>query len=226
MLLKIEKILTKEQVKECRRVLEAAKWEDGAVTAGHQAKLAKNNFQLPEQSDTARQLGDYLLALIGQSQELLAAGLPNKIYPPMFNCYETSNEFDFHVDNAIRKVPGAPVKIRTDISMTLFLSEPDEYDGGELVMEDTYGEQRVKLAAGDLVLYPSTSLHRVTPITRGRRFASFFWMQSLIRSDEQRAILYNLDKSIQSLTIENPQHSELIRLTGVYHNLLRQWSET
>jgi PKHD-type hydroxylase len=226
MLVKIEKLLTKEQVSKSRAILEAADWEDGAVTAGHHAKRAKRNLQLPENSETARSLGDFILSVIAQSQELLAAALPNKIYPPMFNCYQADGEFDYHVDNAIRKVPGAPVKIRTDISMTLFLSEPEEYDGGELVIQDTFGDQNIKFEAGDMVLYPSTSLHRVTPVTRGRRLASFFWMQSLIRSDEQRRMLHELDKSIQSLTLENPEHKEIVRLSGVYHNLLRQWSDT
>jgi PKHD-type hydroxylase len=226
MLIRIPEFISKAQVAECRALLESADWINGSVTAGHHAALAKNNLQLPEDSSVARQLGDFILATLGQSQEVLAAGLPNKIYPPMFNCYQGGGEFNYHVDNTIRRVAGTAVKIRTDVSMTLFLSEPDEYEGGELIIQDTYGEQRVKFSAGDMVLYPSTSLHKVTPVTEGQRFASFFWMQSLVRSDEQRRLLYDLDKSIQALTQENPENPELVRLAGVYHNLLRQWSET
>lgn len=226
MLVRIENFFTKEQVAEAVAMLEAAEWVDGAVTAGHQAVKAKRNLQLPEHSEIGKQLGEFILARLGQSQEVLAATLPNKIYPPMFNCYQGGGEFNYHVDNTIRRVAGTSVKIRTDVSMTLFFSEPEDYDGGELIIQDTYGEQRVKFAAGDMVLYPSTSLHKVTPVTRGRRLASFFWLQSLVRSDEQRRILYDLDKSIQALTIDTPDHPELVRLAGVYHNLLRQWSET
>ncbi|WP_370293148.1 Fe2+-dependent dioxygenase [Thalassolituus sp.] len=226
MLIRIPEFISKEQVTECRTLLENADWVNGSVTAGPLAAMAKNNLQLPEGSPVARKLGDFILSVIGQSQEVLAAGLPNKIYPPMFNCYQGGGEFNYHVDNTIRRVAGTAVKIRTDISMTLFLSEPEEYEGGELIIQDTYGEQRVKFAAGDMVLYPSTSLHRVTPVTEGRRLASFFWMQSLVRSAEQRRMLYDLDKSIQALTRENPNNPELVRLAGVYHNLLRQWSDT
>lgn len=226
MLIKISQLLSPEHVKECRDLLESADWVDGAVTAGYQAQLAKRNLQLPEGSKVARDIGDFILSVLGKNEEVIAAGLPAKIYPPMFNCYQAEGEFNHHVDNAIRQVAGTPVKIRTDISMTLFLSDPSEYEGGELVIEDTFGEQRVKLSAGDMVLYPSTSLHRVTPVTKGRRLASFFWMQSMVRSNEQRRILYDLDKSIQALTQSNPENPELVRLLGVYHNLLRQWCET
>lgn len=226
MLIKIPQLLSPEQVKECRDLLESADWVDGAVTAGHQAMLAKRNLQLPENAKVARDMGDFILSVLGQNQAVLSAGLPAKIYPPMFNCYQAEGAFNQHIDNAIRKVPGTPVKIRTDISMTLFLSEPDEYEGGELVIEDTFGEQRIKFSAGDMVLYPASSMHRVTPVTQGRRFASFFWMQSMVRSNEQRRILYDLDNSIQALTQKNPENPELVRLLGVYHNLLRQWSET
>lgn len=226
MLVKIENFISKEEVAECQRLLEQAEWVDGAHTAGHIAKSAKHNLQLPENSATARQLGDFILARLAQNQEVLAAALPNKIFPPMFNCYQGGGEFGFHIDNAVRRVTGAAVKIRTDVSMTLFLSEPDEYQGGELIIQDTFGEQKIKFGAGDMVLYPGTSLHRVTPVTQGKRLASFFWLQSLVRSDEQRRILYDLDKSVQALTAENSEHPELNRLSGVYHNLLRQWSET
>jgi len=225
MLIRIAQVLSAEQVRECRELLDAADWIDGATTAGHLTKAAKRNLQLSEDSGTARQIGDFILTLLGQSQEFIAAALPNRIYPPMFNCYQAEGEFNDHVDNAIRKVPGTPVKIRTDISMTLFLSEPDEYDGGELIIQDTYGQQCVKFDAGDIVLYPSTSVHRVTPVTRGRRLASFFWLQSLVRSQEHRRLLYDLDRSIQALHQENPDNPEVVRLTGIYHNLLREWSE-
>lgn len=226
MLIRIPAVLSSSQVAECRQLLEAADWIDGGVTAGHLTRAAKHNLQLPEDADLARQLGDFILGVLGQSQEFMAAGLPNKIYPPMFNCYQAGGEFDFHVDNAIRRVAGTPVKVRTDVSMTLFLSSPDEYEGGELVVQDTYGEQKIKCDAGDLILYPATSVHRVTPVTKGRRLAAFFWLQSLVRSDEQRRILYELDKSIQAISATTPETPELVRLTGIYHNLLRQWSET
>ncbi|WP_017444843.1 Fe2+-dependent dioxygenase [Gayadomonas joobiniege] len=226
MLIKIEKFISKAEVAEFRRLLQQAEWIDGAQTAGHIAKSAKNNLQLAEDSQLARQLGDFILARLSQNQEIVAAALPNKIFPPMFNCYQGGGEFGFHIDNAVRRVTGAAVKIRTDVSMTLFLSEPDEYQGGELIIQDTFGEQKIKFAAGDMVLYPGSSLHKVTPVTKGQRLASFFWLQSLVRSDEQRRILYDLDKSIQALTTQNNQQPELARLSGVYHNLLRQWSDT
>ena len=156
----------------------------------------------------------------------MSAALPLKIFPPLFNCYQGGQSFGVHVDNAIRQVPGTPVKVRTDLSMTLFLSEPDEYDGGELVIEDTYGAHTVKLAAGDMVLYPSTSLHKVTAVTRGRRLASFFWLQSMVASDEKRSLLFDMDMAIQSLRQRVADSQEIVQLTGVYHNLLRQWAQT
>ncbi|GAA0355913.1 Fe2+-dependent dioxygenase [Bowmanella denitrificans] len=226
MLLKIPAVLSKAQVRQMRTVLEAAEWIDGNVTAGYQSSQSKNNLQLPDNSAQARQLGDQILAALGQHALFMSAALPLKIFPPLFNCYQGGQSFGVHVDNAIRQVPGTPVKVRTDLSMTLFFSEPDEYDGGELVMEDTYGSQRVKLAAGDMVLYPSTSLHRVTPVTRGRRLASFFWLQSMVASDEKRAILFDMDMAIQSLRKQVQDSPEIVQLTGVYHNLLRQWAQT
>ncbi|MFT5235635.1 MAG: PKHD-type hydroxylase [Shewanella sp.] len=226
MLVQISNILSKAQVEECCSLLEEANWVDGKSTAGHQAIKAKHNLQLPQDSVLSNELGNFILATLATSQPFMAATLPNKIYPPMFNCYQGGGTFGDHVDNAIRNIPNSPVKIRTDISMTLFLSEPTSYEGGELIIQDTYGEQSVKLAAGDMVIYPSTSLHQVSPVTSGRRLASFFWLQSLVRSDEQRRILFDLDNSIQALTAQNPNQAELVRLTGVYHNLLRQWSET
>ena len=226
MLLKIPAVLDKNQVNDMREILHAADWADGKVTAGYQSSKTKNNLQLPENSREARELGDQILTALAQNNQFMSAALPLKIFPPLFNCYQGGQLFGVDVDNAIRQVPGTPVKIRTDISMTLFLSEPDEYDGGELIIEDTYGTQNIKLAAGDMVLYPSTSLHRVTPVTRGRRLASFFWLQSLINSDEKRRLLFDMDNAIQSLRTSVNDSPEIIQLTGVYHNLIRQWSQT
>lgn len=226
MLLNIPKVLSADQVKEARAALAQAEWVDGNVTAGYQSSQAKNNLQLPEHSAVARQLGDLILGALASNNLFLSAALPAKIFPPLFNCYQGGQAFGVHVDNAIRQVPGTPVKVRTDVSMTLFLSEPDEYDGGELVIEDTYGSQAIKLAAGDMVLYPATSLHRVTPVTRGRRLASFFWLQSLVASDEKRRILFDMDIALQRLRTKVQDSPEIVQLTGVYHNLLRQWSQT
>jgi PKHD-type hydroxylase len=236
MLVKIPNVLSQEDVKEMRSLMEGSEWTDGNVTSGFQAAKQKNNLQLPEGSEAARQLGDHILAVLSQNGVFMSAALPLKIFPPLFNCYQSGQSFGVHVDNAIRQVPGTPVKIRTDISMTLFLSDPDEYDGGELLIEDTYGSQSIKLTAGDMVLYPSTSLHRVAPVTKGRRFASFFWLQSMVNSDERRALLFELDTAIQSLNTafdakpnqdnNDKVNLEIMRLTGVYHNLLRQWVET
>ncbi len=206
--------------------MEAANWVDGKVTAGYQSAKTKNNIQLEENSDAAKQLGDIILAALAKNNLFMSAALPLKIFPPLFNCYQGGHSFGVHVDNAIRQVKGTAVKVRTDLSMTLFFSEPEEYDGGELVIEDTYGTQSVKLAAGDMILYPSTSLHRVTPVTRGRRLASFFWLQSMVASDEKRTLLYDMDMSIQNLSQGNEDHPAIIQLTGVYHNLLRQWAQT
>lgn len=226
MLLKIQKVLSFEQVQQAKKVLLEAQWTDGNVTAGYQSAKAKNNLQLPEGSAEANDLGDMILAALGQNNQFMSAALPLKIFPPLFNCYQGGASFGVHVDNAIRQVPGTPVKVRTDLSMTLFLSDPDEYEGGELVIEDTYGSQTVKLAAGDMVLYPSTSLHRVNPVTKGRRLASFFWLQSMVASDEKRSLLFDMDMSIQSLRTSLDDAPEIVRLTGVYHNLIRQWAQT
>ncbi|MBQ0794524.1 MULTISPECIES: Fe2+-dependent dioxygenase [Zhongshania] len=226
MLVKIPAVLSKAEVAHCRRVMEAAEWVDGKVTAGYQSAKNKNNIQLAENSDAANQLGDIILAALAKNNLFMSAALPLKIFPPLFNCYQGGHSFGVHVDNAIRQVKGTAVKVRTDISMTLFFSEPEEYDGGELVIEDTYGTQSIKLAAGDMILYPSTSLHRVTPVTKGRRLASFFWLQSMVASDEKRSLLYDMDMSIQNLSQGNEDHPAIIQLTGVYHNLLRQWAQT
>ena len=226
MLITLDNLLSKAQVSEARAMLEQADWVDGKTTAGHLALDCKNNLQLPTDSQEGRQLGDFILARLHDHPLFNSAALANKILPPMFNCYQAAGEFGNHIDNAIRFVPGSAIKIRTDVSITVFFSEPDSYQGGELVIEDTYGQQSVKLKAGDAILYPSTSTHRVTPVTKGRRLASFFWIQSLIRSDEQRRILFDLDQSIQRLSSVEQNAEEIVKLTGVYHNLLRQWSET
>ncbi|MBQ0760687.1 MAG: PKHD-type hydroxylase [Zhongshania sp.] len=226
MLVKIPALLSKAEVTHCRSILEAADWVDGKVTAGYQSARNKNNIQLAEHSEAANQLGDIILAALANSNLFMSAALPLKIFPPLFNCYQGGHSFGVHVDNAIRQVKGTAIKVRTDLSMTLFLSEPDEYDGGELVIEDTYGTQSIKLDAGDMILYPSTSLHRVTPVTKGRRLASFFWLQSMVASDEKRTLLYDMDMSIQNLSQGNEDHPAIIQLTGVYHNLLRQWAQT
>jgi len=226
MMIDIPGVLTPEQVKHCRKILESAEWTDGKLSAGHSALAAKQNLQLPIDSPPAVELGNLILNAIGQNPQFVAATLPLKVLPPMFNCYRGGGTYGNHVDNAIRQLPGSPHRVRTDVSCTLFFSDPDEYDGGELVVEDTYGTRGVKLPAGHMMVYPGTSLHRVTPVTRGARYAAFFWVQSFIRSDSQRSILLELDTAIQQLTPALPDHPALVQLTGVYHNLLRQWAET
>ncbi|MDP4984288.1 Fe2+-dependent dioxygenase, partial [Pseudoalteromonas tunicata] len=231
MLVKIPGVLSKSQVIECRDMLASTHWVDGQQTAGHLAKGCKHNLQLPQTDPIGIEIGHFILARLADNPLFTAAALPNIIFPPMFNCYQQGGTFGSHIDNAIRTFNhpanqrNQSNKLRTDVSATLFLSEPESYQGGELVIQDTYGEQRVKLAAGDMVIYPSTSLHHVTPVTEGQRLASFFWIQSLIRQDDQRRILFDLDNSIQALRAADSEQPELIRLAGVYHNLLRQWSE-
>lgn len=225
MLLKIPDVLSAEQVAHCREIMASAQWVDGKVTAGYQSSLAKNNMQLPEDSAAAQQLGQIVLDALGKSLLFMSAALPLKIFPPLFNCYQGGQSFGTHVDNAIRQVRGTPHKVRTDVSATLFFSAPDEYQGGELVIEDTYGTHAVKLPAGHMVLYPSTSLHRVTPVTSGARLASFFWIQSMVREDSQRSLLFDLDMSIQRLRQDSPDNPVDVQLTGVYHNLLRRWAD-
>lgn len=229
MLVKIPDVLTAAEVTHARGVLEAADWVDGKVTAGHQSAMAKDNMQLPEGSPAAKELGALVLAALGKNPLFLSAALPLHVFPPLFNRYTGGQSFGTHVDNAIRQVPGTGQRIRTDLSATLFFAAPDEYDGGELCIEDTYGTQRVKLPAGHMVLYPSTSLHHVTPVTRGARVCSFFWLQSMIRSDEQRTLMFDLDLAIQRISGafpgQKPAEDSAVQLTGVYHNLLRQWAE-
>ncbi|HEU0069851.1 MAG TPA: Fe2+-dependent dioxygenase [Alphaproteobacteria bacterium] len=224
MLLQIPDVLTKDQVAEVRQALAGAEWADGKITAGHQSAKAKHNLQLPESSPVAQQIGKSIVRALGRHPLFMSAALPAKIFPPLFNRYEGGQDFGNHVDNAVRYMPNGEA-VRTDVSSTLFLSEPDEYDGGELVIDDTYGAHQVKLPAGHMVIYPGTSLHRVTPITRGARIAAFFWSQSMIRDDSRRTLLFDMDMAIQRLTRDLPDHPSLIQLTATYHNLLRQWAE-
>jgi PKHD-type hydroxylase len=220
-------VLSKAQIREARAIMERAQWIDGNATAGFQSALAKNNLQLPEVSAQSRQLGDMVLDGLARSPLFISAALPLKIFPPLFNCYRGGQEFGTHIDNAIRPIKGTPHRIRTDLSATLFLCEPDEYDGGELAVEDTYGVHRAKLPAGDLILYPASSLHHVAPVTRGSRLASFFWIESMVRDDGERTLLFDLDNTIQRLAGEKSHKDpNVVQLTGVYHNLLRRWADT
>ncbi|BDC49083.1 PKHD-type hydroxylase [Bryobacterales bacterium F-183] len=225
MLLHIDNVLTPEEAAYTRQMLEQADWVDGRVTAGYQSAMAKKNLQLPEEHPVARQLSDRLVEILQQNALFMGAALPYRIFPPLFNRYDGGQSFGTHVDNAIRQIKGTGHRIRTDLSATLFLTNPEDYDGGELVIEDTYGTQSVKLPAGHMVLYPATSLHHVTPVTRGSRISSFFWIQSMVRSDAQRTILFDLDIAIQRLAGESPNHPSAVQLTGVYHNLIRMWAE-
>ena len=225
MLLQIPDVLTAEQVAHARRLLDSVEWVDGRVTAGYQSAQVKRNLQLPEDHPVARELGDTMLGALGRNPLFLSAALPLRVFPPLFNRYEGGQFFGNHVDNAIRQVPGGGHRIRTDLSATLFLAPPDEYDGGELVVEDTYGVHSVKLPVGHMVLYPSTSLHHVTPVTRGARVACFFWIQSMVRDDGERTLLFDLDAAIQRVASELPNTPAAVQLTNVYHNLLRRWAE-
>jgi len=225
MLVQITDVLSPDQVAAARRMLAAAPWIDGRVTAGHQSAIVKDNLQLPEDSAAARELGDLILAALQRNPLFVSAALPLRVFPPLFNRYEGGGSFGNHVDNAIRHYGSTGLRIRTDLSATLFFSEPSEYEGGELLVEDTYGVHSVKLPAGHLILYPSTSLHRVTPVTRGARVASFFWIQSMVRDDGQRTLLFDLDGAIQRLRGDLPDHPSGVQLTAVYHNLVRQWAE-
>jgi PKHD-type hydroxylase len=227
MLIPVEGVLGKAEVAQFRERLERAEWQDGQHTAGTLAVAVKRNLQLEDGVEPAVSLGHHVLRRLAVHAPFISAALPNRIYPPKFNCYRDGGTYGAHVDSALMQVPGTPLTVRSDLSATLFLSEPDEYDGGELEIEDTFGIQAVKLAAGDLVLYPSSSLHRVTPVTRGARFASFFWIQSHVADEGARTLLYDLDQAIQGLhgTLA-PDDAQLLRLTGVYHNLLRRWAQT
>jgi PKHD-type hydroxylase len=227
MLVHIPNVLTPDQVRGLRERLDHAgdAWVDGRATAGYSGAPVKRNQQIAEHTPVARELGDVVLAAIERNPLFISAALPNQVYPPLFNRYEGGMTFGSHVDGAVRVLPNG-VKLRTDVSVTLFLSAPDEYDGGELVIEDSYGVQQVKLPAGDMIVYPATSLHQVTPVTRGVRLASFFWVQSLVRSDAQRALLFDMDTAIQRLNASDADAQARRSLVGCYHNLLRIWSET
>lgn len=228
MLVCIPEVLPKSEVAEFRRLMDAAEWEDGRSTAGAQSAMVKRNEQLPPDSDLARALGRRIVSALTSNPKFVSAAVPLQIFPPLFNRYAASggHHFGIHVDNAVRGDHLTGLRIRTDLSVTLFLAEPDEYDGGELVIEDTYGSHEVKLAGGDAVLYPSTSLHMVTPVTRGARVASFFWLQSMIRDAQARSMIYDLDNAIQALVERlGRDDPETVKLTGIYHNLIRYWAE-
>ena len=226
MLLHIPAILTADELREVRQALGQAPWSDGRQTAGHRAGGVKNNLQLSLDLPEAQRLGQFVADRLAHNPIFLSAALPLRIVPPRFNRYEDGGYYGSHVDNAVFPVPGAGMSVRTDLSLTLFLSDPADYDGGELIIEDSHGEQSVKLPAGDAILYPGSSLHRVAPVTRGVRIASFLWVQSLVAADHQRRILHELDVAIQALTGDHPNHRAIDNLTHVYHNLLRSWSIT
>jgi PKHD-type hydroxylase len=225
MIVRVPAVLSAEQLAAARALLADAPWADGRVTAGHQSARVKENQQLSEDSDASRKLREIVLSALERNPLFMAAALPARVFPPLFNRYEAGQNFGAHIDNAIRQVTGTAHRIRTDISATLFLSAPEDYDGGELIVEDTYGAHAAKLAVGDMILYPATSLHRVTPVTRGTRIAAFFWVQSMVKDDGQRRILFDLDRSIAELTQAAPENPALVRLTACYHNLVRQWAE-
>ncbi|MFN3775698.1 Fe2+-dependent dioxygenase [Sphingomonas sp. Sph1(2015)] len=226
MLIVLPDILDPAGVAQVRRVIDGGSWADGNATSGPQAALAKRNEQLPEDSGAAVEAGRMVLDALGRSPLFVAAALPLKVYPPLFNRYAGGQAFDVHVDNAVRLKRGSDFRMRSDLSLTLFLEDPDVYDGGELVVEDLYGEQRVKLSAGSAVLYPASSLHRVEPVTRGTRVASFLWVQSMVRDDGERRILFDLDRAVQRVGADKGQGDRsVVELTGVYHNLLRRWAD-
>lgn len=226
MLIPIPDLLDPAQVARVRAIIDAAEWVDGNVTSGPQSALAKRNEQLPEGSAAHREAGAMILDALGKSPVFVAAALPLKVFPPLFNRYGEGQNFGTHVDNAVRIQRGTDFRIRSDLSMTIFLEAPDRYDGGELVIEGLFGAQAVKLPAGHAILYPSSSLHKVTPVTRGVRVASFFWIQSMVRDDGQRRILFDLDQAVQRLTAQlGGGDRSVIELTGVYHNLLRSWAD-
>lgn len=225
MMLHIPNVLTPDQVARCRRMFERAQWVDGRVTAGAQTSAVKRNLQIPDDDPEALECGQMIVAALHRNGLFMSAVLPHRVLPPMFNRYDEGMTFGSHVDNAIRRVRTTGETLRTDVSTTLFLSNPEDYDGGELVAEDTYGAHAVKLPAGDAIIYPATSLHHVTPVTRGARISSFFWTQSLIRSDGRRSLLFDMDMAIMRLNQDHPGHPSAVQLTGVYHNLLREWSE-
>jgi PKHD-type hydroxylase len=225
MLVHVPGLLPQQEVASMRDTLAGADWVDGKITAGAQSAGAKKNLQLAENSPVARALGERILTVLGKNELFTSASLALRVFPPLFNRYESGMAFGAHIDNAIRFVPSAPIRVRTDMSATLFLTDPAEYDGGALVIEDTFGSHSVKLPAGDMVLYSATSRHHVTPVTRGTRWSSFFWIQSMIRDEAARTMLFELDTAIQSLRRQHGDTDEVIRLTGLYHNLVRRWAD-
>lgn len=226
MLICVPDVLTRDEVARCRDLMARASWQDGKTTAGAQSAMVKNNLQIPATAPEAEELGRLILGALGNNAMFISAALPKVILPPMFNRYGPGQNFGVHVDNAIRVIPQTGERLRTDLSMTLFFSEPDDYEGGELVVETLYGAQEVKLPAGHMVLYPSTSLHQVLPVTRGERISSFFWLQSMIRSDTHRTMLFDLDQTIQDISAAHgADDPHAVRLTGIYHNLIRAWAE-
>ncbi|MCC8940249.1 PKHD-type hydroxylase [Bradyrhizobium ivorense] len=228
MLVCVPNVLSKQDVADFRRILDASDWEDGRSTAGAASALVKRNEQLPPDSEVARQLGNRVLSALSASPRFISAAIPLRIFPPLFNRYAASDghHFGLHVDNAVRGDRLTGLRIRTDLSVTLFLSEPEDYDGGELVIEDRYGSHEIKLSAGDLVVYPASSLHLVTPVTRGTRVASFFWLQSMVRDAHARSLIFDLDTAIQALVERlGRDDPETVKLTGIYHNLIRHWAE-
>ncbi|NHZ82519.1 Fe2+-dependent dioxygenase [Massilia sp. CCM 8695] len=227
MLTILDAVLSKDEVRQFRVYLDQAEWRDGAATAGTLARSAKNNAQIDDGADVAVSLGNHILRTLGNTPLFIAAALPRKIYPPKFNRYAVGATYGTHVDSAVMQIPNTHLSLRSDLAATLFLSEPDEYDGGELEIDTEFGVQTVKLGAGDMVLYPASSLHRVTPVTRGARVASFFWIESLVGDDAERTLLFDLDQTIQNLTQGlAADDRKLLKLTGIYHNLLRRWAAT
>ena len=230
MLVQIPQLLSAEQVAHLRDQLAATNWVDGKVTAGSQSAAAKNNLQVPEDAPVARALGEIILGALGQNQRFMSASLALRVFPPLFNRYDRGMDFGAHIDNAIRFVKpslgtAAPIRVRTDLSATLFLTDPEDYDGGELVVEDTFGTHKIKLAAGDLVLYSASSRHHVTEVTRGSRWSSFFWIQSMVRDEAARTMLFELDTAIQGLRQQIGDNEQVVSLTGLYHNLVRRWAD-
>jgi PKHD-type hydroxylase len=225
MIVRIASVLSADEVAAIRTRLESGAWADGRMTAGYQSAQVKDNLQLPHNDPVAREVGDTVLRALERSAPFVSAALPHRVFPPLFNRYGPGMSFGNHVDNAVRQIPGTAHRLRTDVSATLFLSAPEEYDGGELVVEDTFGAHSVKLAAGDMVVYPANSLHRVQAITRGVREAAFFWVQSMVRDDGARTLLFDLDTSIRELTAQGADRDAVVRLTNCYHNLLRRWAD-
>tara|TARA_Y100000817_G_scaffold2234_1_gene1904 strand:- start:729 stop:1409 length:681 start_codon:yes stop_codon:yes gene_type:complete len=226
MLISIKGVLTAEEVAHTLNALKNADWADGRHSAGYLSQNVKNNQQLPDEDPIASELGEVILNALQKNAVFTASALPLKVLPPLFNRYSDNQSYGGHIDGAVRPIAGSPHRIRTDLSATLFLSDPDSYDGGELVVNDAFGERAIKLSAGDMVLYPGTSIHRIESVTRGVRLAAFFWIQSMVRDNSQRETLFQLDSAIQSLAADVPKHASLVELAGIYHNLLRSWADT